>query len=689
MKKYYLLLLAFCFATVTFAQIDRSKAPASGPAPKVNIGEYQSFTLKNGLKVLVVENNKIPRINFMLEIVKDPLLEKDKAGYTQVAGELWGKATQKRNAKQLSEEVDFLGANLRTGSEYASISGLSRYKDQMMEILSDVVLHPSFPQDEFDKIILQTKSALKTGETNPGEIMNNIKNATLYGPNHPYGDIITEKTIDNITLEDCKNYYKTFIYPNHAILVIVGDITLKEAQTLTQKYLGEWKPGDIPSYQYEIPRQPQGREVVFSSKDAAPQASIQVTYPINYTIGAPDQIALNIMNQILGGGDFDAKLFKNLREDKGYTYGSYSSIRPSLLKGAGNFNAYAEVKANTADSAIVEILKEMKNMDTGNFSAEDLQRVKKTWAGEFSRSLENPSTIANFAYYIERYKLPKDYYSTFLQRLEKTNREEVISAAQKYIHPENAYILVVGDRSLKPRLAQLSTQGEVKELDSKGQPVKETPKVSADDSPAKVIQAYLKAIGGQEKLRQIKDMTIKADMKMQNMVLNNIQKFVITPEHPTFLMELAMGGNVMQKIIFDGEKGYISGAGGQQTLEGKEAESLKQQAYPILELEYETLGITPVLEGIENVNGRNAYKLKVTLGDAITYDFYDVENGLKLKSISINNGSSQEALYEDYRPTSFGLIYPFKTKTQMQGMPIEINITDLQINTGLSAADLK
>lgn len=398
MKRYFLIWLAICFSTVLFAQVDRSKAPQSGPAPKVSIGEYQSFTLKNGLKVLVVENDKLPRLTFNLNVVRDPLLEKDKAGYTGVAGELWGKATRNRNAKQLSEEVDYLGSNLSTSSEHISISGLSRYKQQMMELLADVAMNPAFPQDEFDKIILQTQSALKTAETEPSSILSNIKNVTLFGPEHPYGDVTTPQTIDNITLQDCINYYNTFVHPNNSILVIIGDISLKEAKQLCEQYLSNWKSGTVPAYRYPTPKQAQGLQVVMSNKDAAPQASIQVTYPVDYKIGAPDQLALNVMNQILGGGDFQAKLLKNLREDKGYTYGSYSQISPSILSGSGNFRAYAEVKANTADSAVIEILKEMQNMDEGIFSDEDLHRVKKTWAGQFSPCLISKLTSSKMIF---------------------------------------------------------------------------------------------------------------------------------------------------------------------------------------------------------------------------------------------------------------------------------------------------
>lgn len=689
MKKYYLFLIALCFATIASAQIDRSKAPASGPAPKVSIGEYESFTLKNGLKVLVVENNKIPQLNISLNIVRDPLLEGNKSSYTHIAGELWGKATEKRNAKQLSEETDFIGANMRTSSTYVGISGLSKFKDQLMEILSDVTLHPSFPKDEFDKIILQTKSGLHTSQSDPSSIMNNIRNVTLFGPQHPYGDVITEATVEKITVDDCKNYYRTYVHPNNAILVIVGDITLKEAKALTEKYLGNWKPGKAPKHEYAVPVQPQGRKVVFSNKDAAPQASIQVSYPIDYHIGMPDQLALNIANQILGGGDFQAKLLKNLREDKGYTYGSYSRVTPDQLPQAGIFNAYAEVKTNTADSAVNEILKEMQNMVNADFSDEDIRRVKKTWAGQFSRSLENPTTIAEFAYAIERYKLPKDYYSTFLQRLENVSRDEIIAASRKYFHPENAYILVVTDRSMKPQLARLATDGKATELDHYGQPVAEGAKVSADVTPEKIIRNYLKAIGGVEKLKNIKDMTVKSTMNMQGMAIENSYKYLISPEKPMFMLEVSLAGNVMQKMVFDGEKAVIAAGGATQTIEGEKAAQMKEQAYPILELEFENLGIKPTLEGIEKVNGREAYKLKTTIGEASTYSFYDVENGLKVKSVGNSNGATQEVTFEDYRATNSGLLYPFLNKTSVQGMPIEIKVTQVDVNTGLNAADFK
>lgn len=689
MKKFIFLLIAICFSLSITAQVDRSKAPESGPAPRVHIGEYKSFTLDNGLKVLVVENNKIPKVNFSLDIVRDRILQKDKAGYLDIAGELWGKGTEKRAPKELNEEVDFIGANLYSSSEALVISGLSKYKDQMMEILSDIVLHPTFPQEEFDKLILRTQTALKTSEVSPASIMDNIYKKTLFGDAHPYGDIVTPATINNITVEDCKNYYQNYIHPNQAILVIVGDITLNEAKKLTEKYLGNWKAGQSPTFTYKTPQQPQGRQVVFSNKDAATQASINVAYPIDFKVNSPDALAATVMNQILGGGGFQAKLFKNLRETKGYTYGAYSSLSKSELNGSGAFSASAEVKSNIADSALIEVFNEMQNMVMDNYSQEDLDRVKKTMAGSFSRSLESPSTIAGFAYNIERFGLPKDYYTTYLERLDKITKADVNAAIKKYIHPDNAYILVVNDRGEKKKLEKLATNGKITELDNYGQPLAVSSNVAPNVTPEKVIDAYLKAIGGIEKIKGIKDMSLTSEMNIQGMKLITDQKYLLDGAKPLYMMEMSMNGAPMQKIVFDGTKAFLSGAAGNQTLEGEKVAELKDQAYPVLEAEYTQLGYQPTLEGVEKVNGREAYKLKTTLGKAVTYSFYDVENGLKVKAVGSQDGMTQEVLFEDYQPTAYGILMPLLSKTSMQGMPIEIKTTDIKINSGLKAEDFK
>lgn len=687
MKKYILLLVSVYLTLNVFGQVDRSKAPEAGPAPKVQIGESQSFTLKNGLKVLVVENHKLPRLNFTLNLINDPILEGDKSGYTEIAGDLWGKSTQNRNAKKLAEEVDFIGAKLRTDSHKVSIEGLSKFKEDMLDIFADVVLNPAFQKEEFDKIILQSQTALKLDETEPKSILSNISLTTMFGHEHPYGDIITPKTVDNISLEDCVNYYKTYVHPNHSILVIVGDITLKDAKKLIQKYMGKWKAASIPTYQYKRPEAPKGRQVVFSNKDAAPQASIQVSYPIDFKRGQSDEIAVTVMNQVLGGGGFQGKLIKNLRESKGYTYGAFSSIRTDILDGAGTFSASAEVKTNIVDSALMEILFEMDNMVKGRFSREDIERIKKTMAGSFSRSMESPSTIANFAFSMEKYKLPKDYFTNYLENLSKVTREDAVAAAQKYIHPENAYIFVVTDRGQKEKLAKLSSNGQVIELDHLGEPLKAAA-IPAGVTSTTVLDKYINAIGGKEKINGIKDLSITSEMNVQGMTLTIIARHILSAGKPMFSTSTYMGSNLIQKISYDGEKAITKSPAGEQVLEGKDAESLKEQAYPIMEAVYGQMGITPTLEGIETINGKNAYKIKFAQGDDITYSFYDAESGLKVKSSSTQKEMTQEMFYEDYQAIANGLLFPFLSKTNMRGINVEMKTTKIEVNTGIKAGDL-
>ncbi|MDE5418938.1 insulinase family protein [Labilibaculum sp. DW002] len=346
----FALFIAICFVISASAQVDRTKAPAAGPAPKIQIGDYDSFTLKNGLKVLVVENHKLPKVEFALSLLIDPIVEGDKVGYTSFAGDLMDRGTISRTANQIAEEIDFIGAELGASSGGVQAGGLSRYKEQILELMADVTLNPIFPQDEFDKIVKQTLSGIQADKTSPKSIAKNVRRKVLYGDAHPYGDVMTEGTLANVTLEDCKSYYANYFKPNVAVLAIVGDITTKEAKKLVKKYFGKWESGTVAKHTYDMPAKIEGKRVVLANKDAAPQSTVQVVYPINLKKGTADVIPVSVMDAMLGRG-FAGLLMKNLREDKAYTYGAYSSISADQL--VGDFYAGAEVKANVTDSAFI------------------------------------------------------------------------------------------------------------------------------------------------------------------------------------------------------------------------------------------------------------------------------------------------------------------------------------------------
>ncbi len=675
LNKFLFILVAICMVTSVHAQVDRTKAPAAGPAPKVQLGDYDTFTLKNGLKVLVVENHKLPKVNFSLNLNNDPIVEGDKTGFTSFAGELIGTGTTTKNYAQISEEIDFIGARLGTSASGANASGLSRYKEQIMAMMADVILNPSFPQDEFDKIVKQSLSGLESSKNDPNSISSNMRSRIVYGANHPYGDVMTKATVENITVEDCKNYYNTYFKPNVAVLAIVGDITTKEAKKLVKKYFGKWEKGDVPTMKYDMPAKMSGKRVVLANKDAASQSLIQIINTFELKKGNPDVIPSSVMNSMLGGG-FSGLLFKNLREDKAYTYGAYSSISSDKL--VANFSTTSNVKAEVTDSAFVQMVVEIDRIRNTKLEQDHLNMTKATMAGDFARALENPSTIASFAMSIERYNLPADYYATYLEKLDKVTLDDVQAMAKKYIDPNNAIYLVVGDKKYKERLAKLSSEGVVEEYDYKGDIVKEDPNAIPEGLTANmVIDTYINAIGGREMLESIKDMSVKGEMKMGPMSINVEQAY---KNNEKFAMSMVMNGQVLQAIKYNGTSAKVVAQGQENVANAEQLKGFKMQAHMFAELNLEELGFTTKIAGTEMIDGKKAYKLEVVGTDGITkYDFYCASTGLKLKTVAQQNGMAITMLYNDYKDVD-GLKFPFSTLTKMGSQEMPLTITSLELN---------
>lgn len=678
MKKIFsiLTLAAMLFSVQAFAQLDRSKAPAPGPAPKVEMGTYEKFTMPNGLRVIVVNNDVRPVVNVTLNFLTDDQYEGDKAGLSSIFGDLWGKGTKKRTVNEINDYTDFIGASFWTGAKSIGFYSLSKYTDPMFELMSDVLMNPVFPQSEYDKLKTQIESGLEASKTSPSTIMDNMQATTIYGEGHPYGDVMTIETVENVSIDDCKEFHKTFIKPNNAIMIVVGDITADQVKALVKKYFKKWKKGEVPQFEARPVVKPQGINVVFSAKDAAVQSSIDLTYPIDLKPGDKDELAAKIANYIYGGGGFSAKLMKNLREDKGYTYGAYSSISSSEI--CGNFSASGEVNKDATDSSFIEMVKEMNAMLAGDYDDKDFQRAKAAYAGSFSRALESPATVAGYAYAIEKYGLPEDYYATYLQRLDALTKEDVQNAVKKYFDVNNLYYFVVGDESLIPALEKIDSDGKVLELDYLGKPVVKK-EVSSDVTVESVLAKYIDYIGGAEAVNSVKDLTMTVEMPVQGMVMVTDMKIIAGK---AMSMSQSVMGNVMANIKYTGDKVEIVSPQGNQTVEDPAVlAGFADQVYPFIEAKE---GVVAELSGIEQVNGKDAYKVKIAGG----YRFYDVETGALVKAVAVQEGAAQEILYSDYQKTDAGILYPMVQTTSVMGMTMEGKITKLAFNTGLTLETL-
>ncbi|PKQ64948.1 hypothetical protein BZG02_03625 [Labilibaculum filiforme] len=676
--KIFLLFAAVCFFVSANAQVDRTKAPAAGPAPKIQLGDYDSFTLKNGLKVLVVENHKIPKVNLALSLNVDPFVEGDRAGYSSFAGELMGMGTVNRNISQLNEEIDFIGAELHTSSNGVDAGGLSRYKEKIIELMADVTMNPSFPEDEFEKIVKQTLSGLEISKNDPASIASNVRSKVLYGVEHPYGDVTTEATVNNIKTADCKEYYNTYFKPNVAILAIVGDITTKEAKKLVEKYFGEWEAGEVPEHKYEMPAKIEGKRVALANKDAASQSLIQIINTFEMKKGNPDEIPARVMNAMLGSG-FSGLLFKNLREDKAYTYGAYSRISSDKL--VASFRTESNVKAEVTDSALMEMVVEIDRIRDTKLTQDHLDMTKAAMAGDFARTLENPSTIASFAMAVERYNLPADYYVTYLEKLDKVTLEDVQAMAKKYIDPNNAIYLVVGDKKYKNKLTKLSSAGEVEEYDYKGDIVKEDPNAIPEGLTCEsVMENYITAIGGRDNWLAVKNLSMKGEMKMGPMSMSIESAY---KNNEKYCLKMVMNGQVMQSIVYNGTSGKVVAMGQEKQAGDAELAKFKLQAQMCPELHMSELGYKMNIAGTEVVDGEKSYKVEIVDADGVSrFDFFAADSGLKLKTIMQQNGMSVVVLFKDYKEVD-GIKYPYLTVTKMGPQEMPLTVTELSVNKGV------
>ena len=672
-------------------QVDKSwrkMAPAPAAARDIQLGAYSTFDLANGLKVIVVENHKLPKVSYQLSLNNEALIEGDKAGYTSFAGELINKGTKNRTKAQIDESIDFIGADLSTSASGIFASSLKKHGDKLLEIMTDVLYNPTFPKEEFEKVRKRTASNLASSKTNPEAIASNIRSIVNFGSNHPYGEVQTDETIKNITVDDCVKYYNTYFKPNNAYLVIVGDITPDEAKAQANKYFSTWEKGTIPSFNYNTPTPVKGAQVRFGNKDGAVQSVINISYPVDMKPGSGDAIKASLMNSILGGGIFSGRLMQNLREKKAYTYGARSNISTDKL--LGNFNAFASVRNEVTDSSVTEFLYEMNRIVKEPVSESDLKLAKSSTAGNFGRSLESPQTIANFALNTFRYNLPKDYYNNYLKNVDAVTVADIQAMASKYIRPENCNIVVVGNKdNVADKLKKFDADGELDFYDAFGKKI-ETNNValSADITAQSVIEDYIEALGGSAKLKAVKtlQLAMKASMMGQEA---SFETFQMAPDK--YASKMQMMGMVVQEQKYNGVKASVGQMGKNQILtEGSELAEIKKQAILFEQLRYNTTGYKMELKGIENVEGSNCYKLVVTDPmEKQTTEFYDVKSGLLMRTVSASEKMTMTIDYKDYKAVD-GIMIPH-TSSISGVMPtaLVMEATNVAINKEISPDTFK
>ena len=681
MKK-ILFILTLLLTLPTFAQVDRSQQPEPGPAPEIQLGEPERFTLKNGLSVLIVENNKLPRASVSLTLDNPPIAEGEMAGVSAMTAALLGKGSKKIDKDSFNEEVDFMGASINFGSQSASASSLSRYFNRVLELMAEAALYPNFTKEEFNKERDILLDGIKSSEKSVTSAARRVENLLAYGKNHPFGEYVSKESVEKIRLTDVKAFYKRYFLPNNAYLIIVGDVDTKGLKEQVKKLFGKWKKKDFPSDNIPEVNNVNSTQIDFVNMPNAVQTEVSVQNTVSLRKKDADYFPLLIANGILGGGG-EARLFLNLREDKGYTYGSYSRMGNNKYTDS-RFRASASVRNAVVDSAVVELLYEINRMKNEMVSDEELSRAKAKYVGSFVRAVEQPSTVASYALEIETEDLPDDFYTTYLESVNSVTKEDIQRVAQKYFLVDQARVVVTGKASeVLDNLEKVQFNGNVVSVnyyDKYGNVIDRPASFDLPDgvSAQSVLANYIDAIGGLDALNAIQTLEVSYNANFMGNALEATS--INTADEQKQIVK--MGGNVLATVTVNSSGAKVEQMGNSMDLPPEMAADMQAAIGVVPELkmmENENVTVT----GTEEVDGQNAYTLEMKGQSTTTTTYYAVESGLKLKQTTVTEmmgqTQTQETTYGNYK--SFGnLLIPTTTTVPLGPQTVDATIGDVKIN---------
>ena len=690
MKTKFYTILAFLFVTVSItAQIDRSQQPKPGPAPKISLEKPTEYELKNGLKILIVENHKLPRVSYNLTIDRDPIIEGDKAGVTSLLGSMLGNGTTNISKDDFNEEVDFLGARLSFGFSGGFASSLTKYSDRILQLLADAAMNPLLTSEEFDKEKDKLLEGLKSQAKSVDAVAGRVGGALSYGAEHPYGEFVTEETVDSVSFDDIQSYFTKYFGPNDAYLVVIGDVNTKEVYKRIKKYFGKWKKAsDISSFVPEANQNVEALEINFVDMPNAVQSNISITSNVKLKMSDSDYHAVLIANKIFGGG-FNSYLNMNLREANGWTYGARSSVGTD--KYISRFSAGAAVRNAVTDSAIVETIKEIKRFQSEPVEASALANAKAKYVGDFVLALERPSTIAQYAISTKINELPEDFYANYLEKINAVSIEDVQRVANKYFTADNARFIVVGKGS--EVVANLEKLGiPINYFDKYANPVDKpefSKPIPEGVTASSVMASYIEAIGGNAAVESVQTMLFNAEVTIEGAPFKPTAVIKsMAPNKSSMEMSIAGMGTIM-KQKFDGTTGYAEQQGMKQPMSEEDVAEQASQKGLFPEAHYTADEIE--LMSLSDLDGTDVYKIKVK-GVSESFRYYDANSGLLLREEATEEAQGQSVttitVHSDYRAVD-GVMIPFGRKITAGPQVFGFNASEVVVNSGVTEADFK
>ncbi|MEM6960834.1 MAG: pitrilysin family protein [Myxococcota bacterium] len=424
----------------------REEPPASGPARDIAFPPIQRFQMESGLEVRLVERRQLPvvyaRLVFFSGSETDP---EHLPGLSNLVAQMLEEGTRSKSSAELAEEIEYLGADMQSGSDeeslYVGVQGLSEHFETMIELLAEIVTQPAFEEDELAKLKRRELDRLKLMSARPNYLARRILYQRLYGT-HPYGHVDTNtEVLRRLAREDLVTWHEAHIAPNNATLVVVGDVDRARVERNVGQVFELWQPTSVPQTQYPQTPQRTERELVVVDRPGSVQTTIMIA---NLAVerGHEDWVPLMVSNQVLGGSAA-SRLFMDLREERGLTYGAYSNIAERVK--VGPFLAYAQVETSKTFEAVGAFFEHLERITTEAVPEEELERAAQYLSNSFPLEIDTPAKIASMVSDLRVFELPDGYWDGFRSSIASVMTEEALAAAQAHIHPRQSLVLLVGD----------------------------------------------------------------------------------------------------------------------------------------------------------------------------------------------------------------------------------------------------
>ncbi|WP_020537745.1 insulinase family protein [Lewinella cohaerens] len=667
-KSFVLFFLLCCLGNTLWGQEQASAAV-----------DFTDFKLENGLRVIVLNDTSSHR--FSADLVLDyPLVkEGEYKGVGELVQRLLPVGTKMHTKSEIDSLLKVLDCSLASGSTALRLSAPSENKEAVLALLAELIQHPTFPEPALEMLKEEFKGDLDRADYSIIDQSSNLFNQLSFGADHPYGERVSKSSVANVTQETCQNFHRKYYRPIVAYLVIAGNIEAKEVRFLAEKYFGNWRgQGAMFAAFYNPAPLPESTRLSFVNVPSAKDISIEVGYAIPLRPSSEDVLKVEVLEQLVEA---------RLAEKSWNEYDDIVTVIPDQHLGFLKV-APGVLPHEMAEDAIKDILDVLSVFRNQLVTKEALANAK---ASLISQSRKNQEVLfhqdgkAGRALSIVRFKLPRNYYNDYFQRINNITSAGILEVAREYLLPGRAHIIVAGDQVIAPSLARFAGDGKVHYYNKEGAELEmvEMTSITENVTAEGVIEKYLSAIGGRERLAAVTDFQMEAEAKLQaeTMIMTRAKK-----NDEMFFGEFHIGDLEFAKIVFDGNNARILRTNTPKEITEEDLEMCRSLAVTFPQLRYQEEGVELKLTGSEVLNRKNVHSIEVTsTSGRQSIHYYDTRTGYLVRVVGGIDGDGIVTDFSDYRTTN-GVKFPHQII--MTGGFIEesliFQVTTLKVNQGVS-----